>query len=527
MPPRPTAVSQTAPAAIGYVRVSTAREEMISPETQRTAIEVYCARKGYRLLEHVEDLDKTGRNFAREGIQQTIARIERREAAVVVVWKFSRFGRNRKGWALNLARVEEAGGGLESATEEVDAKTAAGKLSRGILAEFAAFQSDVIGEEWQDAHANRRERGLPHTGFKVFGYIYHRTTSPIRDGIRICPEGCELGACSTGYVIDPATGAYAAEIYQRYNAGDSVRAIAIWLNSSGITTVRGNDIWNPSAVRNYLHSGFAVGLIRQHFPSCPCKTPQTCEYNRWLPGAHKPVFDNAPEVWEAFRTNLKRRARYPTRTETPTYPLAGIAVCARCGGAMQAQSKAWPDGRYEPGFRYFCGRYLRANLCEGGSIRRSAVEERVRAWVDRLAGDANEEARQVKITASRKDRAASRKNLARQQEESKAALTKLTLSLARDLVSEQAYMAARAELEQEAAAIQAKIDETEAADEPVAGPDIRVARELSATWDFVTVARKRQFLAHLLGTVTVEAFPYGRERAKLEALTPWGERVAL
>lgn len=53
------------------------------------------------------------------------------------MWKYSRFGRNDLGIAVNLARLENVGGQLESATEEIDARTAVGRFNRAILFDLA------------------------------------------------------------------------------------------------------------------------------------------------------------------------------------------------------------------------------------------------------------------------------------------------------------------------------------------------------------------------------------------------------
>ncbi|MEU8268006.1 recombinase family protein [Sphaerisporangium sp. NPDC049002] len=111
---------------------------------------------GGRIIE----LDVTGRNFNRD-IQFAIDAIENRLAHAIIVFNFSRFGRDREGNPVHVARIERAGGELLSATEDVDARTSSGRLARGIHFEFAAYYSDLVGEAWGDAYRNRVARGLP------------------------------------------------------------------------------------------------------------------------------------------------------------------------------------------------------------------------------------------------------------------------------------------------------------------------------------------------------------------------------
>ena len=95
---------------IGYARVSTWREEMISVAIQISVVEEAAARKGRIVTEWIIDEDATGRNFKRK-VMRAIEIVEdgERPERELWSWKFSRFGRNRYGVAMNLARIEEAG----------------------------------------------------------------------------------------------------------------------------------------------------------------------------------------------------------------------------------------------------------------------------------------------------------------------------------------------------------------------------------------------------------------------------------
>ena len=150
--------------AVGYIRVSTMREEKISPELQRSAIEAKAKRDGYTIAEWIEELDVSGRGFGRQGVQRAIGMVRGRAVAAILVWKYSRFGRNPTLVSRYVAEMEETGGALVSATEDVDASTAVGEFTRGMLWQIDGFQSRVIGESWKESHAKRLEEGLPHSG---------------------------------------------------------------------------------------------------------------------------------------------------------------------------------------------------------------------------------------------------------------------------------------------------------------------------------------------------------------------------
>jgi DNA invertase Pin-like site-specific DNA recombinase len=163
----------TAPAAraVAYVRVSLEREDMISPELQMKAVSEYCALRNYGIVRVVEDLDLSGRFWKTRQVDEAVAMLERGDAEVLVVWRWSRVSRNRLDWAMALDRVEAAGGRLESASEGFDTTTATGRFARGMLAEFAAFESDRLADIWREVRDRRISLGLPPWGHRQFGYV--------------------------------------------------------------------------------------------------------------------------------------------------------------------------------------------------------------------------------------------------------------------------------------------------------------------------------------------------------------------
>jgi site-specific DNA recombinase len=149
-----TAPSHSTPhRAVAYVRVDMEHEDGISPDLQIRAIREYCAPRGITITHVIEDLDLSGRFWKTRRIDEAISLIEAGQTDALVVWRWSRVSRDRYDWAFAVARVETAGGQLISATEDFDTTRSVGRLIRGILAEFAAFESDRIGDLWRDSPA--------------------------------------------------------------------------------------------------------------------------------------------------------------------------------------------------------------------------------------------------------------------------------------------------------------------------------------------------------------------------------------
>ncbi|MET7450647.1 recombinase family protein [Streptomyces sp. NPDC005574] len=369
---------------IGYIRVSTWKEEKISPELQETAITAWARRTGRRIVDWVVDLDATGRNFKRK-IMQGIEQVERSEPVGIAVWKFSRFGRNDLGIAVNLARLEHAGGQLASATEEVDARTAVGRFNRAILFDLAVFESDRAGEQWKETHEHRRKLKLPATGRPRFGYIWHPRRVPdpqAPGGIRLQEER---------YERHPDLGPIGAELYERKIARDGFATLAHWLNDElGTPTTRGNR-WGVNTVQRYLDSGFGAGLLRVHDPECTCGLGRDhfsgCKAGRmiYIAGAQPALI--TPDQWAEYQDHREDVKKTPPRARNAIYPTTGLGRCGHCRGSAVARSGRAPKGGgWIQGHTFVCFNHKNkgTSACPPGLyVLRDEVEEEVRDWLAR------------------------------------------------------------------------------------------------------------------------------------------------
>ncbi|UNZ21940.1 recombinase family protein [Streptomyces sp. 891-h] len=366
---------------IGYIRVSTWKEEKISPELQETALRQWAARTGRRLLEPLTyDLDATGRNFNRK-IMRDIERVEAGEARGIAVWRYSRFGRNRNGNHTNLARLESVGGRLESATEPVDASTAVGRFQRGMIMEFSAYESDRAGEQWIETMDHRRTLGVPSTGRPRFGYIWHPRRVPNAKGGWTVQE--------ERYEIDSDLGPVAADLYLRYVDGCPFYALTAWLNGHGYVTTRGN-LWTEQSLIHYLDSGFGAGLLRVHDRRCGCKRGRNgrCPNHLFIQGAHEELIEYS--VWEEYQKRRREVRSTPPRSRNPQHPLSNLARCGNgCRGTatLSSAERKGEDGNTHTvrGYAYQCGRRGATGThgCAGVWAKREDVEEQVLAWVER------------------------------------------------------------------------------------------------------------------------------------------------
>lgn len=390
--------------------------------------------------------------------------VENGEADVIIVWKWSRFARNRHDWAVALDRVEVAGGTLESSTEPVDVTTSNGRFARGVLAELAAFESERIGDVWKEVQQRRVGAGFSASGNDHWGYVH------------------EKGSVDQP---DPVTGPVLADLYQRFIDGDSLRVLCTWLNNHGYRGLRGSR-FSPTTLALVLDAGFGAGLISYHG-----------ELSR---GAHPPVISQ-PQ-WDAYRAARARRA-ISRRSENTTYLLSGLLVCmhrhpdgSTCGYSMAGSGKGGSSNRAY----YRCLAFNHGEAHPSSQVYAPVVERPVMAWLETWAAELNSRAAIITLderrTARNRDEASQIEMWVKDLDKK---LAQLTVHLVSGLVPEGAYALARDEILAERTGLAARLAEMSAST-AIAMPSVP---DLVRTWPDLPMGERREMLRRLISRIEV------------------------
>ncbi|MGW2591994.1 recombinase family protein [Streptomyces sp. NPDC001515] len=495
---------------VGYIRVSTYYEDKISPGIQRAAIDSWAERTRRRIAFWIEDLDISGRTFKRK-IMAGIKAVEAGEARGIAVWRYSRFGRSRHGNALNLARLEQVGGRLESATEAADTSNAFGRLQQGIALKFAEFESDRIGEGWAETRENRLGRGLPTTGKARWGYIWHRRLLD-EDGV-VHPEW---------YEPDPALGLVANDLYERVADGEPMASACLWLGRNGYIGTKGKP-WRPTGLTRYMDSGFPAGWIRTHPPDCPCPPTDPdatvsraglCSNRIWVPGSHEAVTKES--TWEGYQ-QARQRAKTNPRSQVAAYPTSGHVRCARCGGdASIGGGATYGAGGVlikKNGYVHRCTERKESGTCGGVYILRTVVEaailtslaewaEEIEAEAARLAEEDGQGDGAGAAPATAAERMAKARALFTQRlEEIASELDRQTSLVSRGIIPEDSYIRERDRLTAEQLSTTQQI--TQLDEQAEQAPTDRAAllpviRGLLDRWEITPVRTRRDMLREVL-----------------------------
>lgn len=482
---------------IGYARVSTWREEMISVEIQQNVVNDAAARRGRYVAEWIVDPDDTGRNFKRKVMRAIeIVEDETRPEREIWSWKFSRFGRNRHGVEMNLARIEDVGGELISATEDVDARSAVGKLTRGVLLDIAEFESNRAAEQWRETHDLRRSAGKPATGGKRFGYTWYPRRIPNAEG------GWETQ--EERYEVNSKQAELALAGLQDYIAGRvGYGAIAARWNDLGVLNTRGRP-WQDQTVRWYYDSGFGAGLLVTHRRDVQCADRGRCQkppHYSHLPAEHEAIWTG--EEWDTYQERRAERRTWAPRSHQPAYPLSGLIRCGECG--------AYPvnDNNKEACYAYNCGaRTRRAVKHAIVWIRRAVVEADVHKRLREVEGEIDAiVAGTVVLPKPRTapDVAGRRSALEVEISKVSAALDRATEGHSMGDIPRDTYLRTRDRFASQQNELRRQLDALpKEPAEPLSPVPFRdVVRGLLAEWDTISVQAKRVILAKLIRRVEI------------------------
>ncbi len=206
--------------AIGYVRVSTDEQagSGLGLDAQRATITAECDRRGWTVVEIIEDAGFSAKSLGRPGIVRALAMLAAGEAGVLVVAKLDRATRSVMDAADLLARSQREGWAFTALDIGLDPTTPTGELVATIMAAVAQWERRAIGVRTREALAAKRAQGV------------------------------RLGRPAS---LPAET---VARIVAAHAAGGGWSEIARQLNAEGVQTAHGGVKWHPSTVRAVARS---------------------------------------------------------------------------------------------------------------------------------------------------------------------------------------------------------------------------------------------------------------------------------
>ena len=160
--------------AIAYIRVSTDKQATggVSLDAQRAKVEAYAALYDLELVEVVTDAGQSAKRLDRPGLSHALARIDAGEADALLVVKLDRLTRSVRDLDVLITRYfgRADGPALLSVGEQIDTRSAAGRLVLNVLASVSQWEREAIGERTAAALRHKRERGEYTGGRTRYGF---------------------------------------------------------------------------------------------------------------------------------------------------------------------------------------------------------------------------------------------------------------------------------------------------------------------------------------------------------------------
>ena len=304
--------------AAAYIRVSTDDQIEYSPDSQRKAILDYAKRNDYIVPQEYIFVDEgiSGRSTKRPAFQQMIGTAKQKSHPfdAILVWKFSRFARNREDSVVYKSMLrKQCGVEVISISEQIgEDKTSI--LIEALLEAMDEYYSINLAEEVVRGMTEKARRG-GSLGGAPFGY-------KVVDGKMIPDE-------------------YAAPIvqwvFQQFLNGMGMRKIATMLNERDIRTKYGNP-WENRTIDYMLHNIAYIG--HQHWT--PGGTRENTHAEKLtqdtivVENVHPAIIEKG--VFQAAQdrcAQLKAKYKKSEKKETGIPFLAkGLVHCSACGRAL-------------------------------------------------------------------------------------------------------------------------------------------------------------------------------------------------
>jgi len=306
--------------AAAYIRVSTDDQTEYSPASQKKAVLAYAVQHDMLLPEELIFTDEgiSGRSVKRPAFRKMIetAGTKPRKFDVILVWKFSRFARNREDSIVykSLLRKQYHIDVISVSEPLADDKTSF--LIEALLEAMDEYYSINLAEEVIRGMTEKARRG-GIMGSQPFGYR------------------SEHGKI----VIDQDSAQIVRKIFNDFNAGMPVHQIADTLNTSGIRTRYGN-LWNNRNITYLLRNIAYTGKTHWTPESVKNKSAGEISEKTIITDSHEAIISE-----EAFRQTQEKIAVLKQNHIYKSHPqhgkiflFKGICRCSSCHATLVRSS---------------------------------------------------------------------------------------------------------------------------------------------------------------------------------------------
>ena len=192
----------------------------VSLDAQRAKVQAYAQLYDLELAEVIVDAGESAKSLDRPGLQRALALLKTGEADALLVVKLDRLTRSVRDLGHLVEKYFAPGkAALLSVGEQIDTRSASGRLVLNVLASVSQWEREAIGERTATAMQHKASQGEYTGGQAPYGR-------------RVAPDGAQLEP-------DPHEEAARAVARQLRAQGLSLRKVAAGLAKRGIRSRTG------------------------------------------------------------------------------------------------------------------------------------------------------------------------------------------------------------------------------------------------------------------------------------------------
>lgn len=306
--------------AFGYVRVSTGKQDELSPDSQAKLLKDYAKSHGYVVSKIFYEVGISGRKAdKRPEFQKMIglAKSSDHPADAILVWKYSRFARNQEESIVYKSLLKKK--------HNVDVISVSEPLVDG---PFGSLIERII--EWMDEYYSVRLSGEVTRGMRE---------KAERGGYQARPPlGYKIVTHKEPPVIVPEEAEIVKLIFEKYaNENLGIFEIARLLNMHNFKTSHGKEFERRS-IEYILQNPTYCGMIRWN--RTINESNEIRPESEWIvtDGEHPAIISK--ELFDKAQERYKREYRPRGSRPVSTYKhwLSGVVKCPACGRTMTANT---------------------------------------------------------------------------------------------------------------------------------------------------------------------------------------------
>lgn len=301
-----------------YYRFSSTKQREESIEGQARMCAEYAAKNGLEIIAEYADRGISGKAAEkRSDFQRMLRDAEKGRFDVLLVYKTDRFARNRYDAAIYKAKLKRAGVKVVSVMEVIP-EGAEGIILESVLEGFAEYFSANLAENVRRGAKDAAIAGKFNGGQVPYGYN-------IENGF---------------YIIDEARAAVVREVFQRFVAGETYKAICASLNARGFRTLKGK-MFSRGSICSMLNQEKYVGEFVYNVENGDAVR---------VDGAVPAIITG--ELWDAALARREKAKHAPRLGKgQEKYVLSRKIFCGHCGQTFHGAS-SFTGGKHYAYYRH-------------------------------------------------------------------------------------------------------------------------------------------------------------------------------